>query len=87
MCRGCIRTKPDRCHHCSQCNVCVLRMDHHCPWVNNCIGFWNRKYFLLLLIYGIMLSYMTFGSLVVDFYYYSTGDDPTYKFESKELDE
>lgn len=50
-CLMCNVFKPERCHHCSVCGRCVLNMDHHCPWVNNCIGFWNRKYFILLLVY------------------------------------
>eukprot|EP00356_Strombidium_inclinatum_P004382 CAMPEP_0170482098 /NCGR_PEP_ID=MMETSP0208-20121228/2268_1 /TAXON_ID=197538 /ORGANISM="Strombidium inclinatum, Strain S3" /LENGTH=159 /DNA_ID=CAMNT_0010754895 /DNA_START=360 /DNA_END=839 /DNA_ORIENTATION=- len=43
-------------------------MDHHCPWINNCIGFWNRKYFLLLLIYVLLMTYMTAATLAYDFY-------------------
>lgn len=52
LCRVCQKQKPDRCHHCSACNQCVLRMDHHCPWVSNCIGFCNYKYFVCLLFHG-----------------------------------
>lgn len=54
--------KPERCHHWSSCNRWVLNMDHHCPWISNWIGFWNRKYFILLLFYVIlgMYSYVIF---------------------------
>ena len=56
MCQRCLRTKPDRTHHCSQCNQCILKMDHHCPWVANCIGFYNYKYFLNMLFFASVTS-------------------------------
>ncbi|GBM03333.1 Palmitoyltransferase ZDHHC2 [Araneus ventricosus] len=53
-CEKCCNIKPDRAHHCSVCGVCVLKMDHHCPWVNNCVSFTNYKYFILFLGYALL---------------------------------
>uniref|UniRef100_A0A915CPC7 Palmitoyltransferase n=1 Tax=Ditylenchus dipsaci TaxID=166011 RepID=A0A915CPC7_9BILA len=39
FCIKCSSIKPDRGHHCSVCGQCVLKFDHHCPWVNTCINF------------------------------------------------
>lgn len=61
--------KPERWHHWSNWNRWVLNMDHHCPWVNNWIGFWNRKQFVLLLIYVLICSYISAAILSVDLYF------------------
>jgi hypothetical protein len=59
-CRKCDKEKPPRAHHCSMCNACFLRMDHHCPWVVGCVGFRNHKYFLNFLVYcSAALAYAT----------------------------
>ncbi|KAG0271152.1 Palmitoyltransferase zdhhc15 [Linnemannia exigua] len=55
-CDLCQIVKPDRCHHCKECDQCVLRMDHHCPWVNSCIGYNNLKFFYLFIMYASLLT-------------------------------
>lgn len=69
-CLTCHVFKPERCHHCSTCNRCVLAMDHHCPWFACCIGYYNRRFFIQTLTYALLtfLFMLTFNSRSV--YYF-----------------
>jgi palmitoyltransferase len=50
-CNRCEQPKPPRAHHCHICDKCVCRMDHLCPWINNCVGYKNHRYFFLFIFY------------------------------------
>ncbi len=57
-CRTCHTLKPARLKHCSTCRRCVAVFDHHCIWLNNCIGDNNYRWFVAFLAANIaMLSY------------------------------
>lgn len=50
FCTFCAKPKPPRAHHCRSCRMCVLDMDHHCPFIGNCVGAANHRAFVAFLI-------------------------------------
>ena len=67
-CKYCKCIKPPRSHHCSISGKCILNMDHFCPWMNNCVGYYNYRYFILFLVYlSIGCIYVMFLTLPLFF--------------------
>ncbi|KAG6511606.1 hypothetical protein ZIOFF_029679 [Zingiber officinale] len=55
FCDTCLFYRPPRASHCSVCNNCVQKFDHHCPWVGQCIGVVS-----ILHIFRLQIKYTTY---------------------------
>ena len=67
FCTTCFIYRPPRTSHCFECNVCIEKFDHHCPWIGTCVGKGNYGTFVffvsmlwfqsvLLMIQGIIVA-------------------------------
>lgn len=60
FCALCGTPVQDQSKHCMVCYRCVDKFDHHCTWVNNCIGSKNyRDFFKMILTFELFLIIVT----------------------------
>ncbi|XP_077334807.1 palmitoyltransferase ZDHHC12 isoform X1 [Lithobates pipiens] len=59
-CGYCLLKRPMRARHCKSCNRCVRRYDHHCPWIENCVGEKNHRVFMLYLVVQLVVLLWAF---------------------------
>ncbi|KAH9514574.1 hypothetical protein Btru_025683 [Bulinus truncatus] len=60
VCDYCEIMQPMRAKHCEDCSKCVRKFDHHCPWLEACIGERNHRFFWLFLLSTFILITSTF---------------------------
>lgn len=55
ICLECVRRKPKRSYHCEICKTCIEQYDHHCTWINNCVGKHNIARFIFFVFLLVLL--------------------------------
>ncbi len=56
-CHTCKIKKAARSKHCSRCDMCVEKYDHHSIWFNKCIGLHNYVLYLQFLLVHVVAGF------------------------------
>lgn len=72
LCRRCEVPRPPRAHHCSTCGTCAHDLDHHCIFLHNCVGYANRRSFVLFLLWTVLGCAYPVVMLVLSIYWNSS---------------
>ncbi|KAL4805498.1 DHHC palmitoyltransferase-domain-containing protein [Aspergillus unguis] len=74
-CKTCCIWRPPRCYHCRVCDNCIETLDHHCVWLNNCVGRRNYRYFFTFVSTSTLLALYLLGASLAHILVYRTRQD------------
>lgn len=67
------------------CKACIGRLDHHCFWINRCVGVNNHRFFFIFLFtlvqfcaYGAYLCFQIYRGMIIEW-----GLDAAYVIDKK----
>lgn len=84
ICPECVARRSPRSRHCQCCDMCVEKFDHHCPWINNCIGARNLGVFFIFIIISFLFLIITayYDFLYLNIYLHTEPSLPFFAYET-----
>lgn len=76
LCPECKIMMTQRARHCYICNMCVDRFDHHCDWLDGCIGSKNHKIFFFFIL-SLFIFQILILCIAVDQIIFKRGEEDT----------
>ncbi|RHZ70509.1 Eukaryotic peptide chain release factor GTP-binding subunit [Aspergillus turcosus] len=77
-CKTCNIWRPPRCYHCRVCDNCIETLDHHCVWLNNCVGRRNYRYFFAFVSSATLLALFLLGASLAHVLVYRAREDVSF---------